>query len=188
MFHSLVNGGFMYYYMYEIKNNINGMIYIGIHKTKNLNDGYMGSGKIILQALEKSGKENFTKTILKYFDNEIDMKEEEKLHVNEEFIKRIDVYNIVLGGGCGWQYVNELGIPNKPRTAEHKARQSKRMIENYPEALREAVSEAAKRPKSEEQKRKLSVTMKGRKCKPKTEETKKRMSEAAKKRWARHSN
>jgi group I intron endonuclease len=175
----------MHFYLYEIKNTTNGMIYVGVHKTKNLNDGYMGSGKIIRQAIAKSGKENFSKTILEYFEDEASMREAERHYVNAEFLQRTDVYNIVLGGGCGWRYVNDLGIPKKPRSEEHKAKQSKRMLENYPEALREAVRRGAKKPKSEEQKRKVSEAMKGRKCKPRSEETIKRMSESAKRRWAK---
>jgi hypothetical protein len=151
-----------YYYLYEVKNNLNGMIYIGIHKTKKLNDGYMGSGKIILQAIKKYGKKNFTKTILEYFDSEQDMKNAERQYVNEDFIKRSDVYNMVLGGGCGWQYVNDLGLLRKPRTPEMRERQSRRMKENYPESLREAVRKGAQKPKSEEQKRKTSQKMTGR--------------------------
>ena len=54
----------MYYTIYLIRNNINNKQYIGQHTTKDLNDNYMGSGKIIKQAFQKYGKENFTKTIL----------------------------------------------------------------------------------------------------------------------------
>jgi hypothetical protein len=146
----------MYYYLYEVKNNINGMIYVGIHKTKKLDDGYMGSGKIILNAIKKLGKEKFTKTIIAYFDCEEDMRNAEKEYVNEDFIKRPDVYNIVLGGGCGWQYVNEMGIPKRSRSPLMKEMQSQRMKENYPESLREAVRKGAQNPKSETQKKKAA--------------------------------
>lgn len=43
------------YYLYEIKNNINGKIYVGVHQPNNIDDGYMGSGKAIKSAIQKYG-------------------------------------------------------------------------------------------------------------------------------------
>ena len=52
------------YYIYEIKNEINGKTYIGQHKTNNIADSYIGSGVVLHRAYEKYGKENFTKKII----------------------------------------------------------------------------------------------------------------------------
>jgi hypothetical protein len=74
------------------------MIYVGYHKTKNLDDNYIGSGKRILSAIKKYGRENFTREILKIFDNSDDAEAYERHIVNEEFTNRDDTYNIALGG------------------------------------------------------------------------------------------
>jgi hypothetical protein len=98
----------MHYYLYEIKNTVNGKIYVGVHKTKLLDDGYMGSGKVIANAIRKYGIEHFTKTILETFDNPADMFAKEKEVVNDEFLTRTDVYNLRRGGTGGFDYVNTL--------------------------------------------------------------------------------
>jgi hypothetical protein len=103
----------MYYYLYEIKNLINGKIYIGVHKTKNMNDEYMGSGKIIRHAIQKYGVENFTKTILETFNNSEEMFIREKEIVTEEFLKRPDVYNLRRGGHGGFDYINQNGLSDR---------------------------------------------------------------------------
>ena len=91
------------YYLYQITNKINGKIYIGVHKTLNLEDGYMGSGLRINRAYIKYGIENFEKQILIFFDNIKEMFETERIIVDSEFIKRTDVYNIVEGGKGQWK-------------------------------------------------------------------------------------
>ena len=63
----------MFYTVYQITNNVNGKIYVGIHKTNNLDDGYTGSGKIIRKAINKYGHSNFSKKILHIYDNPYDM-------------------------------------------------------------------------------------------------------------------
>jgi len=91
----------LHYLVYQITNNINGMIYIGKHQTTNINDSYMGSGIYIVRAIKLYGVKNFTKTILFDFDDPIKMDSKEKEIVNEEFVARPDTYNIALGGYGG---------------------------------------------------------------------------------------
>lgn len=87
--------------LYKITNKLNGMIYIGVHKTQNKNDSYMGSGSKIKLAIKKYGKENFKKTILKECSSSKELFKSESQMVNEDFLKRKDVYNLALGGYNG---------------------------------------------------------------------------------------
>lgn len=100
----------MFYYLYQIRNVINNKIYIGVHQTDDMNDGYLGSGKVLRQAIEKYGIEHFEKTILETFNSFEDALLRESEIVNEQFLLRDDVYNLRLGGKGGWEYIvkNEL--------------------------------------------------------------------------------
>lgn len=96
----------MYYTIYKITNKINGKFYIGSHKTKNLDDRYMGSGKYLIRAQEKYGLENFEKEILFIYDNPEEMYSKEAEIVNEEFLMNENTYNLKLGGYGGWDFNN----------------------------------------------------------------------------------
>ena len=100
-------------------NNINKYIYVGVHLCKNLKfDGYIGCGVYINQpssynhpktkfqaAVQEFGPNNFKRITLQIFDKESDAYELESEIVNEEFLKRKDVYNQVIGG-CGGDLAN----------------------------------------------------------------------------------
>lgn len=88
----------MLFYFYKITNNINNRFYYGVHRTKNINDGYMGSGLALNRAYEKYGIENFTKEILMFFDNEKDMYDYEEYIVNESLLLNKKCYNLIIGG------------------------------------------------------------------------------------------
>ena len=146
-----------YGYIYKITNNINGKIYIGQHKCNSagmteyemLNDGYMGSGVILKQAIEKRGIENFTKEIICVCENKEDLDSMEKLLV---LLAKIgygtDCYNIAAGG--------EGGDVNRYKTEEEKSEISAKQSEaakkreaNYTEEKKAEISkncsEAAKK-------------------------------------------
>lgn len=91
----------MHYTIYKITNILNSKIYIGKHKTTNIDDGYMGSGTVLKRAIQKYGIDNFTKEILFLLDSESDMNLKEKELVTEEFVSRTDTYNTALGGQGG---------------------------------------------------------------------------------------
>lgn len=83
--HYNLYGENIYYVVYKITNNINQKEYIGYHQTDNLDDGYMGSGKLIKRAIEKHGIDNFTKEYIEIFDNRIDAENLEAILVCEEY-------------------------------------------------------------------------------------------------------
>ncbi|EQA7786718.1 hypothetical protein ACX818_001309 [Acinetobacter baumannii] len=103
----------MYFYTYKITNLVNGKIYVGVHKTENLDDGYMGSGKVLKIAKQKHGIGNFSKEILMFHGNEDEMFEIEALIVDKEFINRHDTYNAKLGGLGGWDHIQSNMTPEK---------------------------------------------------------------------------
>lgn len=96
----------MFYTVYKVRNEVNGKVYIGKHKTKNLKDSYMGSGNLLRHAIKKYGVENFTKVILHVFDNEKDMNLKEFELVDELFRNVVPCYNLKFGGEGGFDYIN----------------------------------------------------------------------------------
>ena len=106
----------MFFYLYQITNLVNNKIYIGVHSTKDIDDGYMGSGVNIQSAIKKYGVDSFKKDILHTFDNADDMYAKEKEIVTEEFLLREDTYNLRVGGTGGFDYINK----NNLSTSKHK--------------------------------------------------------------------
>lgn len=103
----------MKYIVYLTTNLVNNKIYIGMHKTENpyIFDNYIGGGiyinepstyersKTIFQrAVKKYGPKNFKRKIIAIFDTVEEASYLEEQIVNEKFLARPDVYNMVIGG------------------------------------------------------------------------------------------
>lgn len=99
----------MFYTIYRTTNNVDGKVYIGKHQTLDLDDEYLGSGKLLKRALQKHGRENFSKEILHVFDNEEEMNAKEAELITEEFCSLDTNYNLCRGGKGGWGFVNKNG-------------------------------------------------------------------------------
>lgn len=101
------------YIVYMTINTKNNKIYVGIHKTNTtIFDGYIGCGIKIQNpssykhaattfqyAVKKYGVDSFKRITIKTFKNLEDAIKLETLIVDENFIKRKDVYNMIIGGG-----------------------------------------------------------------------------------------
>lgn len=93
-------------YFYKIENEINGKFYYGVHRTDNIKDDYMGSGKRIRYAIDKYGIENFNREILLFFDTYEEALDHEAEYVNEELLMDPSCYNLKPGGKGG--FCNEM--------------------------------------------------------------------------------
>lgn len=103
--------------VYKVINLITNEYYIGVHKTSNLNDNYLGSGLHIKNQVRKYGKENFKKEILFEFDKEEDAYQKE-IQLVEENINNKLCLNIGPGGIGGAKFkgkhhTNETKLKNR---------------------------------------------------------------------------
>lgn len=151
----------MFYYLYEIRNNLNGKIYVGVHKTKDMNDGYMGSGKVIRSAIGKHGIENFTKVILETFEDSVSMYAREAEVVTEEFLAREDVYNLRRGGHGGFDYINKFPELRNNATPESVSKGGRVSWERHRDKHTERLAAATKKSWNENYDKRKESNQKG---------------------------
>ena len=185
-----------YNYIYKITNQLNNKIYVGKHHTDNLDDGYMGSGRLIKKAIQKYGIENFTKEYLAFCDNEEKLNWFEKFYIKKHKAREAG-YNLTDGGDgtIGYNHTNEY---KKYMSALYKGSGNPmygKNVEYYmtPEAIKEkrrktSESNKGKHFMTDERKQKISEMNKGKtspmKDKHHIEETKQKMRDA----WVRRKN
>lgn len=118
-----------YGYIYITENLINGKKYIGQSKYKDKeykNKNYLGSGILIVEAIKKYGKENFSKTIIDEAYSKEELNEKEQYWIKYyNAVEDPNFYNILKGGICGLG--RSLG---SKYTEEEKQRMSQSKIGN----------------------------------------------------------
>ena len=115
--------------IYEIKNIINGKIYIGKDTTNSVL--YYGSGVLIKRAIEKYGKNNFTKKIIDIADNNEELSKKE-IYWIEEYSKNHILYNITKGGDGGDTLSNHPEIDKiKTKISNSSYTKGKTYVEAY---------------------------------------------------------
>lgn len=94
---------YQYNFVYFTRNILTRDLYIGVHSTKDLSDGYLGSGLRLRRAIGKYGRENFVVTSRIHYHSLKEAYLAEKRFVTREFLKEEYSYNLKAGGigGCG---------------------------------------------------------------------------------------
>lgn len=89
------------HFIYVTENKVDGKLYIGQHSCsydKQFTDGYLGSGRALLRAIKKYGKQNFERIIIEYAESKEELNELESKYVTEEIIEDRNFYNMQTGG------------------------------------------------------------------------------------------
>lgn len=149
------------FYVYQTTCLVNGKIYIGIHMSDDIeNDSYLGSGVALKNAIEKYGWWSFKREILFTFNTLEEASNKEAELVNEEFLAREDVYNIMLGGKSS--YTNESltrGVEAAPRKqteeSKRKLSETRRRPENSARTSRQVKERFASKEAREELARRI---------------------------------
>jgi hypothetical protein len=109
-----------FWILYRTTNTINNKIYVGVHGANKIEDGYLGSGKLLKEEIKKYGPDKFVREVLHIADNLEEVELLEALYVDKEFIKREDNYNISLGGNVCILYGKDNGFFGKHHSEEVK--------------------------------------------------------------------
>jgi hypothetical protein len=149
-------------YAYKITNTIDNTIYVGIHGTNNLDDGYMGSGSYLKRAIKKYGRKKFTKEILQYFKSYKEALDYEAVIVTKEFIERHDTYNLKEGGFCNYEWSDEYKRNQSIAIRGSELCRNKiKILNKNPEKIRKMAESHTGMKRTEESKKKMSDAGKG---------------------------
>jgi hypothetical protein len=146
-----------YGYIYKITNLINGRIYIGQHKGT-FTPKYLGSGIVIERAIKKHGRENFRLEVLAFATTKEMLSGLEKKFIYEyrEVFGNEFLYNLANGGQGGIhseEHQKKLNLSHTgKRQSDEVQRKRGRKISS---ALKGRVALNKGKPMSEEQKNKL---------------------------------
>ncbi len=169
------------YTVYRTTNTATGRFYIGVHKTQDPDDGYLGSGLALKEAVKKYGRAAFKKEVLFSFEHRDDAYAKEKELVTQALIESGQVYNIAPGGVPSIDWGNRRKATalrgkdhpqwGKKRTEEQRRKTSESLKRSYAERPRDPSSWE----KSASARRGKPSPVKGR---PQSEESNRKRSEA----------
>jgi hypothetical protein len=133
------------HYIYKTTCNVTGKWYVGMRSTDDINDSYMGSGKILRYSIRKHGIDNHTKEILEYCNSREELVLRETEIVTKELISDGKCMNLKEGGNggfisneqqkhrsiCGGKSFKDKLITDLEFKESHKKRVSKNMKKNH---------------------------------------------------------
>ncbi len=125
----------IYYFLYKTTNIINGKYYYGMHSTRKLDDGYLGSGKYLRRSINKYGTENFNIEILEFFNTREEMCNAESKLITESVINDNNCMNIRLGGFGGFSIDEQKLNAIKSNTKQILLREDKDWVKQKSERL-----------------------------------------------------
>lgn len=153
-------------YFYKITNLVNSKYYYGIHSTNNLDDGYMGGGTALKNAIKKYGKENFIKEIIADYATRKEASDHEKTIVTLELIKLEECYNCRTGGDN--EYAQSKKTREKisiSRIGKYTGEENHFYGKTHTEESKQKIGAASIRRKhSDETRKKLSEMGVGKRC------------------------
>ncbi len=169
----------MFYYTYKItllKGSLAGHYYYGQHRTKNINDSYAGSGRIIrdyFKHYDKIEGVTYVKEILHFYNDEDELNIAEKVLIGDKYETDKFCLNLKPGGTNIPSGGAKIG--NKSRLGKHNSKEHNAKIglsnsislkgKHRPEDVKHKISQSLigikRNPFSNEHKRKLSEKKKG---------------------------
>lgn len=145
--------------VYETTCQLTGRFYVGRHSTNDINDGYLGSGKILKRSISKYGAETHVRIILRVFETLQESVDAERDEVSKVLLIDPLCMNIIPGGQGGHNGI----ISDEAR----KRMGNKRSRMKHTEETKAKMSKSRKnllaiKPMSNETKAKLSEYSKNR--------------------------
>lgn len=136
-----------YHYIYRTTCKITNKYYIGLHSASEINDGYLGSGKILKRSVNKYGKDNHIFEILEFCEDRKTLHIKEAEIVNSILLTDPLCMNLATGGsGSKNDTHRKTGWKMPPMSDSH--RQNMIIARNnrapYSEETRKKMSESHK--------------------------------------------
>ena len=137
------------FFIYKTTCLVNNKFYIGMHITTNINDNYLGSGKLLKRSIKKYGKKKFKREILDIVPNEIILKKREKEIITEDLLKNPLCLNLKTGGDGGFPpgktWGRKLGTKNMNKTLLIRLKTDTEYHEKFCKAISKGVMNSPNR-------------------------------------------